>query len=393
MTCCRFSWRWAVLLWAVWCVCIWGGCKHQTKKHTLTEVTEVLPDSARMIVPEYAQGFSVKYVAGGCILTLRDPQRENDPDGFYQCALVQDSKLFDTNGLDASLPTIKVPVKRVVCMTTLHLSNFIKMDALNYVVGTSSGRTLHNQEVKRRIKEGSMARIGIEGNFDKEAVLSQDPDLIIVSPYKRGGYDDLKGMGIPLLPHMGNRENDPLGQAEWIKVIGLLIGQEEKANQLFAATNQEYNHYKALAAQVEKRPLVFNGELHGDNWYVLGGRNFMARLFYDSGAQYYLVDDTRTEPVQQDFETVYSQAAEVPYWRLLSSFSGEFSYDKLLKKDPRYGYFKAFKERGIIYCNPLEKPFYEFSPTHPEVVLKDFIKVFHPELLPDYEPVLYELLK
>ena len=29
----------------------------------------------------------------------------------------------------------------------------------------------------------------------------------------------------------------------------------------------------------------------------------------------------------------------------------------------------------------------------PDLVLSDFIKIFHPQLLPDYQPKYYELLK
>jgi iron complex transport system substrate-binding protein len=38
-------------------------------------------------------------------------------------------------------------------------------------------------------------------------------------------------------------------------------------------------------------------------------------------------------------------------------------------------------------------PSYESMPMEPELVLSDFIKVFHPELLPDYTPHYYRLLK
>ena len=55
--------------------------------------------------------------------------------------------------------------------------------------------------------------------------------------------------------------------------------------------------------------------------------------------------------------------------------------------------FKAYKEKKIIYCNLREKPYYENMPTEPEVLLEDFVKAFHPELLPDYQPKYYELLK
>ena len=68
--------------------------------------------------------------------------------------------------------------------------------------------------------------------------------------------------------------------------------------------------------------------------------------------------------------------------------------DALKSTDARYADLTAFKEKGVIYCNMTERPFYEAMPVKPDVVLSDLIHIFHPELLPeDYRPVFYELLK
>ena len=89
---------------------------------------------------------------------------------------------------------------------------------------------------------------------------------------------------------------------------------------------------------------------------------------------------------------MYSQAESADYWRIVISFDGTFSYEVLKSEDTRYADFRAFREKGVIYCNMREKPFYESMPTQPEVVLEDLIKAFHPDLLPDYTPVYYERL-
>ena len=115
--------------------------------------------------------------------------------------------------------------------------------------------------------------------------------------------------------------------------------------------------------------------------------------FFYFCADYFLKDDPNTGGVTLDFETVYSRAESADYWRILNSHNGTFTYDALKAQDSRYADFRAFKDKGVIYCNLKEKPYYENVPTHPEVLLKDLIKVFHPELLPEYTPVFYELLK
>ena len=351
------------------------------------ESTSVFVDS---IVPKYAEGFQVKYVDGICLLDIQDPQNKNGQSFCY--ALIPRGK--NIQQVPENYTTLEVPVRSVICMTSLQLSNFIKMDELDRVVGVTSTRHLFNQEMNKRLKDGRTHKIGIEGNFDNEVIMGVNPDVILISPFKRGGYDALKDVNIPLIPHLGYKEMTPLGQAEWIKFVGLLTGTEDKANRLFAEIEQKYQELKTLAQGVKDRPTVFSGELRGGNWYAVGGKSFLAQLFKDAGADYFLKDNEESGGVTLDFETVYQQAAEVQYWRIVNSYSGNFTYDVLKEDAERYADFRAFKDKGVVYCNMREKPFYESMPVEPERILADLIKAFHPHLLPeDYQPAYYERLK
>ena len=342
------------------------------------------------IQPKYAQGFKVSYADGACLLDIQDPQNEKGQSFRYM--LVE--KGTEPKNMPEGYTLFEVPVQSVICMTSLQLSNFIKMDELERVVGVTSTRHLFNQEMNERLKDGRTHKIGIEGNFDNEVIMGVNPDVILISPFKRGGYDALKDVDIPLIPHLGYKEMTPLGQAEWIKFVGLLTGTENKANRLFAEIEQKYQELKALAQGVKERPVVFSGELRGGNWYAVGGKSFLAQLFKDAGADYFLKDNEESGGVTLDFETVYEQAVHAQYWRIVNSYQGTFTYDVLKDDDERYADFRAFKEKGIVYCNMREKPFYESMPTEPEHVLADLIKAFHPELMPeDYQPFYYELLK
>lgn len=350
---------------------------------------EVSTSVAERITPLYAQGFKVTYTDNGCLLEIQDPQREESR--IFKYMLVD-------RGAEVEAPDgyvkLEVPVKSVICMTSLQLSSFIKLDELDKVVGVTSTRHLFNEEINRRLKEGLTHKIGIEGNFDNEVIMGLNPNVILISPFKRGGYDAIKDVGIPLIPHLGYKEMTPLGQAEWIKFVGLIIGETEKANRLFSEIESRYNELKKLTETVKDRPVVFSGELRGGNWYAVGGKSFLAQLFKDAGADYFLKDDEHSGGVTLDFETVYSQASKAKYWRIVNSYNGTFSYDALKDEDARYVDFDAFKNKGVVYCNMREVPFYESMPTRPEVVLSDLIKIFHPQLLPeDYEPVFYRLLR
>ena len=365
-----------------------AGCRPKNNQNVTTVTCEAADTSSIRITPVYAKGFRVTYTPTCRLVDISDPQKEGGESFHY--ALVP--RGVKPENIPADYTVIETPVKSVICMTSLQLSNFIKLDALSHVVGITSTRHLFNKEMNERLKQGKTAKIGIEGNFDNEVIMSVNPDVIFISPFKRGGYDAMREVGIPLVPHLGYKEMTPLGQAEWIKFIGLFIGEEETANRKFAAIEKHYNELKERVAHVEKRPVVFSGEIRGGNWYAVGGKSFLAQLFRDAGADYFLKNDPRSGGVTLDFETVYSQAENADYWRIVNSFDGAFSYDALKSEDPRYADFRAFRDKGVIYCNMRKKPFYESMPTQPEVVLEDLIKAFHPDLLPDYTPVYYERL-
>ena len=365
-----------------------ASCKGGGTKGTGSSALTGTKDGA--VTPVYATGFRVNYTDAGCLVDIQDPQREESQTFHYMLV----PRGTDVYQVPEGYTPLEVPLRRVVCMTSLQLSNFICLDELDRVVGVTSTRHLFNPEMKQRLADGRTQKIGIEGNFDNEVILGLDPDLILISPFKRGGYEALKGVDIPLIPHLGYKEMTPLGQAEWVKFIGLLTGEEEKANHVFAGIEERYNELKDLTKDVKERPVVLSGELHGGNWYVGGGRSFLAQIFRDAGGAYFLPDDENSGGLNLDFETVYSQTADARYWRIVNSYAGTFTYDALKAEDARYADLGAFKNHGVIYCNMREKPFYESMPVQPDVVLADLIHIFHPDLLPaDYQPVFYELLR
>lgn len=366
-------------------LCSCGG-RSSAGGHDAGESSAV--DSVSVITPEYAQGFKVKYLDSIVLLDINDP--ENIEAERFHIALTDK----DFSGeIPEGYSRLTIPVESAICMTSLQLSNFLKLGIPEKVVGITSTRHLHNEQMNLQIKEGKTHKIGIEGNFDNEVIMALNPDVILISPFKRGGYDAIRNVDIPMIPHLGYKELTPLGQAEWVKVIGLLTGNSTKANEVFQSIAERYNDLKAMVDTVTNRPTVFSGEMRGGNWYAVGGKSFLAQLFRDAGGDYFLKDNEDSGGVTLDYETVYTHAAEADYWRIVNSFDGDFNYQALKDQDNRYTDFNAWKNHGVIYCNMKEVPFYEKMPVEPEAVLADFIHVFHPDILPDHKPIYYHLMK
>jgi iron complex transport system substrate-binding protein len=341
-----------------------------------------------LVTPKYATGYTVKDSPGVRLVDVGEQ---------WHFALVTTDDAAVPNGYTQ----VKVPIRNTICMTSLQLSNFTILDAHDVVKGLTGTKNLYNKDILQRVKDGRMVKIGMEGNFDTELVLAANPDIIFISPSKRGGYDAILETGITLVPHLGYQELDPLGQAEWIKFVGMFIGKEKEASEIFSGIEQHYNTLKARVDsltkqpndQSPKQPTVFSGEMHYGNWHAVGGKNYLAQIFRDAGATY-VIDDEETAGEDLEFEKMYSLAANADYWRILNSYPGEFSYEALKASEPRNELFKAFKERKVIYCNMKQTPYYEIAPVQPDLLLKDLVAIFHPELVEaDYQPTFYSLLR
>lgn len=368
------------------------GCGNGRKEGDANRVaaSNSVDTNKRELDVKYARGFSLKNLSPGITLVdISDPEKQDGT--VYKFALVDEG--VSSTEVPEDYTTVKVPIERAICMTSLQLSNFAKLGELDRISGITSTRHLFNQEMNERLKNGKTHKIGIEGNFDNEVILAINPDIILISPFKRGGYDALKNVDVPLLPHLGYKELTPLGQAEWIKLVGLLTGQSSKAWEIFSGIEERYNDLRSMADNVTERPKVVSGQMQGGHWYAVGGRSFLAQLFNDAGASYFLKDNNESGGVTLDYEKVYSDAGDSDYWRIVNSFDGNYSYEALKNEDNRYTDFKAWKNHGVIYCNMREVPFYETMPVEPEVVLADLIAIFHPELLPEHKPRYYQLMK
>lgn len=353
-------------------------------------------DSVVNIEVKYATGFCVRDSADVRLVEVGAPTLQSSTaslrqGGKYHFALVHSDDVAVPEGYTK----VRVPITSTICMTALQLSNFTILDAHDLVKGLTGTKNLFNEDILQRVKDGRIVKIGMEGNFDTEMVLAANPQVIFISPSKRGGYDAIKETGITLVPHLGYQELNPLGQAEWIKFIGMFIGKEREANEVFAGIEGRYQQLKSQTSNLkpEDRPTVTSGEMHYGNWHAVGGKNYLAQIFRDAGADY-VINDEETSGENLEFEKMYALAANADYWRILNSFPGEFSYEALKAAEPRNELFKAFKERKVIYCNMKQQPYYEISPVEPDVLLKDFVAIFHPELVePDYKPKYYKLLK
>ena len=295
------------------------------------------------------------------------------------------------------LTKIQLPVQKVISFSATQWAVFLRLGEIDRVKGILEGRFVSDTTMKALLAEEKVYDVGTEAAANIERMIQIQPDILLYSPYFDGNQGGLNVTGAVLFPFADYMENTPLGRAEWIRVIGMLAGCEDKANAWFDDIERRYNALSTLCANVEQRPTVFSDLAFNGQWYVAGGKSYIAKLFADAGADYIWKDNPSTASVPMDAESILAKAQHADYWRVINSNPFPMTYESLAKESPVYPLFDAFRNRQIIVCDILPTGYFEQSQCEPDLLLADFIHFFHPELLTgewaDYQTKYYHLLE
>ena len=188
-------------------------------------------------------------------------------------------------------------------------------------------------------------------------------------------------------------EQSPLGKAEWIKFFGALYGQEKKTNTIFESIKDEYKKTLIVAQKATSNPTVLSGAMFQDIWYMPQGESWASVFLKDARANYLWKDTKGTGSLSLSFETVFEKGQNADFW-----IQGQFSsLEEIEKTNKHYTQFKAFKTKKVYsFGNKKGKTggnlFYELAPNRPDLVLKDILKMVHPELLQNHKMFFIEKL-
>ena len=284
---------------------------------------------------------------------------------------------------------IRTPVENIIMYSTIHASIWEELGALENVAGICEPEYLTSQNAKQMLTEGKIQDCGMAASPNVEKIIEIDGQFIVASPFENGGYGQAEKLGIPIFESADYMENHPLGRVEWMKVFGLLSGREDVADSLFKSTENSYNSLKALAAGAVGKPRIMSERKYGSSWFIVGGASYIAQMYKDAGADYIFSDNPDTGSVPFAFETVFDKGADSDLWVFKYAAERPMTYADLEAEYSPYARFAPFRNRKIYICNTVGTPYYEYIAIHPDYILADYVKMFHPHLLPDYEPVCY----
>ena len=292
---------------------------------------------------------------------------------------------------------IPIPLKSVVVTSTTHIPALEMLGVENTLVGFPNTDYISSEKTRKLIDAGKIREVGTNETLNTEVLIDMSPDLIVSFGLNNNNptIDNLQKSGLKVIYNGDWTEQSPLGKAEWIKFFGALYGLDAKANTIFSEIEKEYTTTLALAKKATAKPTVLCGAMYQDQWYVPQGESWAALFLKDSYSNYLWSESKGTGSLSLPFEKVLDKAKNADYWIAPGDFS---SLNEMNESNPHYKEFNAFKNKKV-YSYSINKGakggimYFELSPTRPDWVLKDLIKIFHPELLPKHELFFYQKLE
>jgi len=345
---------------------------------------------ADQVHAQYAQGFSISYHKNYKLLEILKPFQDQVDTLRYSLVPRELTDQVDVPDTEE----IPIPVQSLIATSTTHIGLTDMLNANDVITGMVGAEYVYNKEIRRRMENGHITSFPM-GEFNKEQALAMDPDLLMISGGQSNQFDNyqvLMDSGIGVMVNSEWLEKTPLGKAEWVKVMAALLNKEKLVNQKFNAVAKEYNRLSAAVDSVDDKPLVINNMPYKGAWFVSGGNSFTANFLRDAGASYPWFDSEDTGGLRKDFEVVYQVGLKADVW---VNPGAATSKEDILAKDARFEDFKSYQSNAIYNNNRRTNAsggndFWESGVVHPELLLADLIKIFHPQLVPDHSLHYYQ---
>ncbi|WP_116789147.1 ABC transporter substrate-binding protein [Flavobacterium psychrotrophum] len=292
---------------------------------------------------------------------------------------------------------VNVPIKSAVVTSTTHIPSLEILGVENTLVGFPGTQYISSEKTRALIDSGKVKEAGANESLNTEIIIDLNPDAVVAFGINSTNktLNSLEQAGLKVLYNGDWTEQTPLGKAEWIKFFGALYGMDDKADEIFSKIEKDYHDAQKLAQNIKEKPTVMGGAMLNDQWLLPEGNSWAALFLKDAGANYLWADSKGTGSLSLSFETVLEKAQNADYWIGPSQYT---SLKQMMEANPHYAEFKAFKNKKVYsFSTKTGKTggliYYELAPNRPDLVLKDLVYIFHPELLPGYKLQFFEQLQ
>jgi iron complex transport system substrate-binding protein len=363
------------------------ACKEKSVEHEIQ-----VQDTTAALELKYASGFRI--TRKGKFKEVEVMYPFQGATSGYKYLLVPKGEQVPQHAQDTRI--VFTPVESIVCTSTTHIPLLDYLNETETLVGFPTLDYISSEKMRRRIDAGKVAELGIDKGMNLELLASMKPDLVMgyVMTRDYGQFKKMEDLNIPVVINAEYLEKHPLGRAEWIKFMAAFFDKEAFADSVFNSIEKSYVEAKALVDSVTVKPTVLSGIVYGDAWFLPGGQNYAAKILKDAGCNYLWASDSSHGFLQMSFEEVYSKGKDADLWIGTGPLN---SLKELGSADHRYARFKPF-ENNQVYASDARRgvkggsEFLELGYLRPDIILRDLIRIAHPDKLPNYELYFHKKL-
>ena len=357
------------------------------------------PANATPIPMAHAETFRVYERAGYRIVDFKAPVVSwgGDAKGGDQHArvvLVPDHMSPpELTGDLAGAVVVRTPVQRVAVNYGFLEAMLTNLDAADRLVAVGGVKS-YNDAIRSKSRAGELAQIGYGWHSppDIAPLLGSEPDVFFMVLGDLGHaehYQRIKTLGVPVVPVFLEAETHYLGPVEYMRLLGMFTGLEAQAEAFATMVEDNVAELKARVADRDKRS-VLSAWYAGSGRWMVTVRNAESQLMEDAGGINLMAqpDDIRLDDfTRMGSESLLEQAQAVDCWVIRDSHSQAFTDTSFL------GHFKAWQDGCLFASDGSNKPeadafdIYETGPLRPDLLLRDFMRMLHPDLVP--EPFVY----
>lgn len=367
-----------------------SSCKNETKNQIIET------SKAKQVELKYAEGFTIIDHGYFKVLTINNPWPKAEK--TYTYAIISKEQMAKTSFLKDEYDGFIIdPIQKIVVTSTTHIPALELLDVEQTLVGFPGTDYISSEKTRKRIKNGNIRELGKNEGINTEVLLELNPDVVVGFGVEgvNKTFETIKKAGIPIIYNGDWVESSALAKAEWIKFFGVLFNKEKEANSIFNKIEKDYLEAKSIAKQAKKQPTILSGAMHKEVWYMPNGSSPEAQFLKDANVNYLWSDTTGNGSLALSFEVVLDKAKDADLWLSPSYYS---SLKQLEDTNTLYTNFDAFKNKNIYsFSNTTGATggvlYYELGTARPDLVLKDIIKICHPELLENYNPYFFKKLE
>lgn len=342
---------------------------------------------------KYAKGFSIENYGNYSVVTVKNPWPKASKTYKY---ILKEKNGIIPDSLKNNI-TINIPIQSIVVTSTTHIPSLEMLKEEKTLVGFPNLDYISSEKVRALIDAKKVKELGTNQTLNTEVLIDLQPNIIIGYGLDNSNptLDNLEKSGLKVLLNGDWNEQTPLGKAEWIKFFGALYGKQEHANEIFSKIENDYLKTIEIAKRATSKPTVLAGDIFEGKWYLPSGTSWGSLILKEANSNYLWQETTGTGSLSLSFETVFEKAKDADFWIT----SGQFStLNEMIEANPHYEQFKAFQNKNVYsFAGKKGKTggilYYELAPNRPDLVLKDLVKILHPELLVGYKPYFFEKLK